>query len=285
MVITVDWIQSVLSDFINDSPVNSLRNQANEKAWDDPLVGFSRGDDSLYDAYKGHIGLFHWTPLEIISMTFPDMPITADQLTVISWILPQTRKAKEDNRREDFFPAERWARSRIFGEMVNIKLREHVVSALQKRGCAAVAPQLSEMWKAQESVCYGRSSTWSERHAAFAAGLGTFGLCDGLITARGKAVRIGSVVAHVKIPPTPRPYKDHHAYCLFYAKGTCKKCIARCPVGAISELGHDKIACYNHTVIRSREHIKSNYELDGYGCGLCQTKVPCESTIPNNEFM
>ena len=34
-----------------------------------------------------------------------------------------------------------------------------------------------------------------ETHAAHAAGLGTFGLCDGLITPIGKAIRVGSVVA------------------------------------------------------------------------------------------
>ena len=40
---------------------------------------------------------------------------------------------------------------------------------------------------------YGMASCWSERHAAFVSGLGTFGLCDGLITPVGKAMRCGSV--------------------------------------------------------------------------------------------
>jgi hypothetical protein len=44
---------------------------------------------------------------------------------------------------------------------------------------------------------------------AYAAGLGTFGLCDGLITARGKAMRTGSVVARLEIDASPRPYDDH----------------------------------------------------------------------------
>ena len=46
------------------------------------------------------------------------------------------------------------------------------------------------------------------------SGLGTFGLCDGLITPVGKAVRIGSVIAKVRISSSPRPYNVHHAYCL-----------------------------------------------------------------------
>jgi hypothetical protein len=28
------------------------------------------------------------------------------------------------------------------------------------------------------------------------------------------------------------------------------------------------------------EYVKAHYHFDGYGCGLCQTGVPCESKIP-----
>jgi epoxyqueuosine reductase len=50
---------------------------------------------------------------------------------------------------------------------------------------------------------------------AYAAGLGTFGLCDGLITACGKAMRTGSVAARLEIDALSRPYDDHQAYCPF----------------------------------------------------------------------
>lgn len=279
-MITAQWIETVIKDFVRLSSENTLRYRDDEKAWDTPLVGISRGDDPLYGSYKEHVGHFHWTPKEIFTLTFPDVQVTPDRLVIISWILPQMPRVREDNGLERIYPAERWARSRIFGEITNVKLREHVVAVLQSQGYHAVAPQLSPLWKTQNSAIYGRASTWSERHAAYAAGLGTFGLCDGLITARGKAMRTGSVVADVVIPPTPRPYENHHAYCLFFAEGTCKKCITRCPVGAITEQGHDKDICYNHTVITSREYIKSNYHLEGYCCGLCQTNVPCENVNP-----
>jgi len=38
----------------------------------------------------------------------------------------------------------------------------------------------------------GPASSWSERHAAYAAGLGTFSLNDALITPKGIAHRLGS---------------------------------------------------------------------------------------------
>jgi epoxyqueuosine reductase len=54
---------------------------------------------------------------------------------------------------------------------------------------------LASNWTVVNSQRYSYASSWSERHAAYAAGLGTFGLCDGLITARGKAVRFGSIIS------------------------------------------------------------------------------------------
>jgi epoxyqueuosine reductase QueG len=274
------WIENVILDFIENSPENTLQGSYQEKAFENPLVGFSSGDDRLYKSYKEVVGPFHWTPLEIFSQTFPGVSVNAADLTVISWILPQTRATKADNRQEEKYPAERWARARIFGEEVNVKLRNRVVDVLQKAGFEAVAPMLVSGWERKLSDQYVFASTWSERHAAYAAGLGTFGLCDGLITPRGKAMRTGSVVARIKITPTPRPYDDHRAYCLFYSQGICGKCIQRCPVDALSENGHDKLKCLQHLKPATEEYVKANYHFDGYGCGLCQVGVPCESRIP-----
>lgn len=277
------WVENIILEFIQRSPENNLQNETNEKAWEDALVGFSRGDDPLYTAFKEYVGPFHWTPLEIFTMTFPDIKATPEELTVISWILPQTEATKRDHREQTVYPAERWARARIFGEAFNQKLRTHLVHALEKEGYKAVAPMLSPEWSRKKSEKYEIASTWSERHAAYASGLGTFGLCDGLITPRGKAMRTGSVVARIQIPPSPRPYTSHQEYCAFFTLGICGKCITRCPVGAITESGHDKTKCFKHTRIACGEYVKTHYGFEGRGCGLCQTNVPCESKIPTKE--
>ena len=274
------WLESVIGDFINHSKENNLQNQRNDPAFESPLVGFASGADPLWESYKEYVGPFHWTPLEIFERTFPGSGVVAQDLTVISWVLPQTALTKADNRKETFYPAERWARARIFGEEVNAKLREHMTQVLQQEGYKALAPQLSPEWSRQDSPRYVYASTWSERHAAYAAGLGTFGLCDGLITSVGKAVRVGSVIANIQISPTSRPYTDHRAYCLFYTGGICGKCIPRCPVGALSENGHDKKKCRSHIRPVTEDYVKANFGFDGYGCGLCQTGVPCESKVP-----
>ena len=277
------WTADIIRDFIEKSPENTLQNEADEKAFGTPLVGFSKGDDPLYEDYKEHVGPFYMTPWEVFAITFRDFSVKPGELTVISWILPQTQATKADNRRETFYPSERWARARIFGEQVNEKLRKHVVATLESNGYQAVAPILTPQFSTRISPKYGLASTWSERHAAYASGLGTFGLCDGLITPVGKAMRTGSVVARIDIPPTKRPYSDHREYCLFFTEGICGKCISRCPVGAVTEAGKDKRRCLGHLRPGTADYVKSNYKFDGYGCGLCQTGVPCESKIPKKK--
>ena len=272
------WIRELIVDFVS-SPENTLKNPENDPAWAEPIIGFSSGGDSLYKFYKEDIGGFYLTPLEFFANEYPNTNATADELTIISWILPQTEATKTDHRKEKYFPCERWARSRIYGEEYNDKLRAHIVQELKQARIQAVAPALSPLFKSEKSKTYGFASTWSERHAAYASGLGTFGLSDGLITPVGKAMRCGSIIARIAIPPTPRPYNNHHAYCLFYTNGTCGKCIERCPIGAITKEGHNKELCSKY-VNMTRQYVERLYKFNGYGCGLCQTSVPCESGIP-----
>jgi epoxyqueuosine reductase QueG len=276
--ITAKWITSVINDFIATSPSNSMQLDG-EPVWDSALVGFAAGSDQIWQQYKEYVGAFHWTPWEVFNQHRPAENVSAEQLTVISWVLPQRAMVRRANRRSKKYPAEEWARVRVYGEECNAALRQHVVKRLEKAGHAAVAPMLVPNWTIVKSQKFSYASSWSERHAAHAAGLGTFGLCDGLITARGKAMRAGSVVARISLDATPRPYADHRAYCLFFAEGTCGKCIDRCPVRAITEDGHDKEKCRQH-LVRSRKYVKKTYKFTGYGCGLCQVGVPCEAHIP-----
>jgi epoxyqueuosine reductase len=260
------WVQNIIKNFCLESPDNSLKNEANEKAWDEPLVGFSSGSDPLYPQLKEDIGSFLWTPIEVFEKTFPQVAASPSDLTVISWILPQTSTTKADNRKETIYPSERWVRSRLHGEAFNDKLRRYVVDTLQQAGFEAVAPVDSPSWSWETSLRYGFASKWSERHAAYVSGLGTFGLCDGLITPVGKAMRCGSAVSRISIKPTIRPYTDPHAYCLYFSHGTCGKCMKRCPAGAITEEGHDKAKCREYLRGVTAGYGKNQFGLETYGC-------------------
>jgi epoxyqueuosine reductase len=276
---TAPWVADLILE-LWDAPENDMRMAQPEKAWDVPLVGFAGGADPVWGQYKRVVGPFHWTPAEAFAQAFPDMVVAPEELTVVSWILPQTEATKREQRAESVYPAERWARTRIFGEEFNHHLRLQVAERLTAVGYPAVAPVETSQWGTRDSEQYVYASTWSERHAAYAAGLGTFGLCDGLITPKGKAMRAGSVVVRLALPASPRPYTDHRAYCLYFSEGTCGECIDRCPVGALSPKGHDKVVCKAH-LDRTRDYVLAHYGFEGYGCGLCQVDVPCESAIPS----
>jgi len=277
------WVTEFIENLVA-SKENTLKNASNDPAWSKPLVGFSRGDDPIFAEMKEDIGPFFMTPHEIFAKTFPSIDVKPEDLTVISWILPQTEATKREHRKETLNPSEGWARSRKYGEEFNAKLRKQLAGMLTEAGYEAVAPIDSPFWTQKMSDKYALSSTWSERHAAYASGLGTFGLCDGLITPVGKAMRCGSVVAHIRIPPTPRTYKHHQQYCLFFAKGTCGKCADRCPVGAITrEKGHDKEKCRTFVSGKTKEYVISHFGFECYACGFCQVGVPCESRIPVKE--
>lgn len=177
---------------------------------------------------------------------FPNTPAPGSELRVISHVLPQTPETRADQRLEKTMPTERWARSRFHGEEFNCDLRLHLAETLTRAGYPSVAPERLPGFGYQQSERFGLASNWSERHAAFVAGHGTFSLSDAMITRWGKAVRFGSVVSRIDLPVTERVYgDDHHAWCLWYAKGTCGACAKRCPAEAITTSeGHDKEACF-----------------------------------------
>ena len=277
------WLTDLISEFTLSSPENTLGLDTDERAFDAPLVAFSSGADELYVFYRNHIGSFYQTPLDFFKNHFPDISTLAEELTVISWIIPSTSKTREEQALQKKFPSERWARTRSLGEDFNISLRRHIVVELTKAGIPALAPMLSHLWSRSNEGKYAPCSNWSERHAAYAAGLGTFGLCDGFITPVGKAVRVGSVIAKINITPNERPYNNHQAYCLHFTDKGCQACIDRCPVNAISDEGHDKKRCMQYTEHTMNQYIKEQYGMDTYACGLCQAGVPCTSGIPEKE--
>jgi len=275
-------LEKVIRDFWSSAPSNSLHLDTGEKAWAMPHVAIARGDDPLFLRNKEMIGAFLWTPEEAFALAFPDTKAAAAELRVISYVLPQTPETRADQRLEKTLPTERWARSRYHGEEFNIDLRLHLAATLTGAGYPAVAPERLPGFAYQQSERFGLASNWSERHAAFVAGLGTFGLSDAMITRWGKAVRFGSVVSRIDLPVTERAYgEDHHAWCLWYAKGTCGACAKRCPVNAITTgEGHDKQACHSYIRGTTAPYATRTYGTGATPCGLCQVRIPCEDQVP-----
>ncbi len=272
-------VKNIITSFLDIPEQNTLSPGWGLRAFDSPLVGFADGDDPLFDFLKEDIGSFYTTPREAFHQAFPGEK--APRLRIISWVLPHTVETRKAHRAAKNMPSIHWSLARFFGEKVNEALRHHVVSVLTQAGFRAMAPSLSPQWTRALSPKYGFASTWSERHTAFICGLGTFGLSDGLITAKGKAMRVGSVITDMDLPPTPRPYTHHQEYCLRTHGVDCKACISRCPAHAISEAGHDKERCKTYIRGTTRPFVETDQlGIPVNSCGLCQTAIPCESSIP-----
>jgi epoxyqueuosine reductase len=283
------FIQKAIRDYVAQSPNNRFAPYPSEPIWDAPLVGFASGDDPIFKEYKTVIGDFHVTPREALEMYIDangcgDSTKLLPKVSVISIILPATEETRLSNRRESEVCSLRWNHTRFLGQEFLARLTRYVVSLIEEMGYYALAPELSRWWEVVTRPD-GMASRWSQRHAAYAAGLGTFGLSDGFISPKGIAIRLSSIICNLDLPATPRTYSNHYANCLFYAQGTCQKCAERCPAKAISEKGHDKKKCgaYLNEMrnIAQRQGKTEGYVGKAYlGCGFCQTGVPCEAGIP-----
>jgi epoxyqueuosine reductase len=280
-------LEKSIKKYVMTSPSNRFQALDGGRIFNEPLIGFADGDDNIFRDYKKIIGDFHLTPREALEMSLESKDgkhKRPAQVSVISFILPVSYETRLSLRKETLVPSLRWNHTRWHGQDFIYELSRFVVSLLERLDYQAVAPELADFYKFKY-LPGGVVSNWSQRHIAYAAGLGTFSLNDGFITSRGMAMRCGSVVTDARIEPSPRVYKDHLANCLFYSEGSCRRCAERCPAGAIGEQGHDKNKCLEFLHVRQKEILKELGREEGYigrylGCGLCQTKVPCEFRIP-----
>jgi len=279
-----EWFIKTLKDKIANHPENGMEYPYfDEPIFDEPLVGFVCGDDPIFDQFKTIIGPHHFAPWEIMAWQAKNNGVAPPEpadLSVVSFVIPLTLNTRQDNAAAQDWPSERWAQTRLLGEIFSQTIVREIVTDLMNRGILAVSPDVTPLFNKKRYPKVGWASPWSHRHIAYAAGLGTFGMQDFLITEKGCAHRLGSFVVNAKLAPNRPRLKDIHAHCLHYQGHKCLKCAKRCPVGAITrEHSHDKEACYQK-VAASLKYCNKHYHIFIYGCGLCATGVPCESGIP-----
>ena len=267
------WIVEQIKDVFSNVEGNNVKeNELEFTMFDEPLVGIGSAEDSLFDEYKkdGVIGPWYMKPNEWLE----------EAKTVISIFFPFSLEVRKSNRKSIDVPSQEWAYGRIEGQAFIKDCIIELSSRFTKAGVKNLVPLVDERFsqinagscfKEYESMnenVYG--SNWSERHAAFACGLGTFGLSKGIITEKGMAGRLASIIISEEVEPDVRAYKEIYEYCTM-----CGACARRCPVEAISiQEGKNHKICHGW-LMKTKELCAPRF-----GCGLCQTKVPCESRIP-----
>ncbi|MFX1452413.1 MAG: hypothetical protein ACFFCM_16355 [Promethearchaeota archaeon] len=292
-------LKNFLIEFFASSELNRLHeNYGGGRIFSDPLIGVADGADPIYQKYKEVVGPEHYTPLEFWTAEGKEI-LPASKLRVISIVLPFSNEIREGSKniidlKRLKLPAEIYSVARNYANAFKKEICLQVIKFLEKKGFNGIAGLISKKFTI---IMKGRFySNWSERHSAFAAGLGTFSLHEALITEVGCNVRFGSIITDAPFEVTPRKSEDPYGNCLFFAKGTCKKCVEKCPAGAISEKGHDKTKCSFYLQKISRQvnsRIGSILKphsrmINGVvrrtapptGCAFCQFGVPCMDKNP-----
>ena len=277
-------IYEIIVDLQETSPLNRLTELDNGTVYQEPLIGIASGFDPLFASYKTIIGEYHMTPEEILlhESGRSALPYIRGELSVICWSLPFTQHIKKSNAQKEVWASVKWGHAYDAGEAFNNLVRNTLKDHFTKQGVLASAPVASKEWRRIENLPGGHTSNWSERHALYAAGLGTFSINDGFITEKGMAMRCGSLVVNKTLPITERRHTNYRGNCLFVSKGICGKCMERCPAFAITAKGHDKVQCkqYRDRLFGDFLHTTCGLDVRADFCGLCQTGIPCESTNP-----
>ncbi|MCL2565074.1 MAG: 4Fe-4S binding protein [Defluviitaleaceae bacterium] len=274
-IITKEDIIAAAKHFTNESQMNYVSKEAalsedyvGMKIFDSPIFAFGNADDMLYDEYKSPdiIGEHFLSPLKWLP----------EAKTVISFFLPYADKIKYANSLNLDWPADEWLHGRIEGQFFLKELTIYIHNILSDAGYKSLIPNLDPRFKTGDSRSNNENTTnrftsnWSERHIAYACGLGTFGLSKGLITEKGVCGRFGSILTELDLEKDIRAYKDVYEYCTM-----CGLCIINCPVNAITKEGKNDLLCSDFLDKTFNKHNPR------YGCGKCQVSVPCESRAPS----
>ena len=240
--------------------------------FDEPLVGFGAASDALFDQYlePGIIGPMFMKP----EVWLPGAK------TVISMFMPFTEQLRKSNYGDIETTSPEWLRGRIEGQNFISGFTSGLKKKLEEKGISVCVPALDPRFAIKrhdlgtpEAPDRFFESTWSERHAAYVSGLGTFGLHKGLITEKGCAGRYCSLIVDLELEPTARDYTGVFDYCT-----RCGACIPRCAACAITQ-EHAK----NHALCQDRQEMLKLRYAPRFGCGKCQTSVPCESRNPSRK--
>ncbi|WP_409199882.1 hypothetical protein [Methanobrevibacter sp. DSM 116169] len=262
-----NYLIQEINDFVLKNN-NSYFDFISSNPFEEPLIRFAPINDPLFEEYKTIIGDFHLSPTEAFEFIYGENSIKDG--SVISIALPLSKQMKELNKNDDI-PSEEWILLLKSLKPFFADFTEHVSNTLKKEGYGCVNPNSEEFFKITKN--HGLSSNWSQKHIAYACGLGTFGLNSTFITEKGRSALFISFVTDLLIKADIRPYDNFTANCLFFHEDGCEECIKRCPVDAISEDGIDKVKCYEFTILQKNK-------TEGYGCGLCLVDVPCENENP-----
>lgn len=223
--------------------------------WKEPIVGFSDANGSYIRSLKTIVSPEHKLPGDF--MENPNI--------VISYYIPFTEELAAQNINvEGNMAAQEWSDAYNLTNTMIADISRYVADLLTDMGYRAVPPA---------GVVFDRElilSNWSQRHIAYAAGLGTFGINNMLISEKGCCGRYGSIIADIPVEADQILEEER---CLYKKNGSCKKCVQNCFSGALTTDGFNRKKCYEICMIND---AKTGADV----CGKCDIDIPCAFKIP-----
>lgn len=236
----------------------------------DVLVGVQSADDPFWKKMQGMVP-GHLLPHQVMPRSSViSMFFAWDEVTIA-----------EAGKANDVPPLSWYIAKSNFNRMVPF-----LVDALRDflpQSVKLIHPEAEDLFKIRAGRPGRVLTNWSEKHVAYACGLGCFGLHGGIITSAGSAGRLVSFIVGDDFQEYAAYPDDPFSYCLLLTKGKCGACIERCPVGAISGRGCDVALCrgYVHTVHEALPETQRYVQKQA--CNFCMTGVPCAAEKPKHE--
>jgi epoxyqueuosine reductase len=295
----IDELKHHLDNFFENNKLNRLPKKFGKiRVFANPLLGVAKGDDQIFEKFKKVVNPQHFTPIEFwLKEGKKERP--PSELRILSVVFPFSEEIRKGSKNwiesnGMKLPALIYCLARNYASAFQEQTCKQIIRFFEEKGFDAIAGISSP--RVSMFIDESYYSNWSERHAAFAAGLGTFSLHEGLITEVGCNVRFGSVVTDAPLDVTPRLSDEPYGNCLYYSDESCMKCVENCPSNAISEQGHDKQICHSYLQKIEQEMkqrigplLKAHYRYfhgmkqiqeSLVGCAFCQFDVPCMDKNP-----
>jgi len=280
--VTITELQSLAGEFVENpvygfvSAQDAIRPDiAGLKLFSRPLIGVAAPDNEYYQSIAD-------SDAANIALAPPEFWLSGAK-TVISFFFPFDERLRKSNRIGGK-PSLEWMHGRVQGQKFLEAFAGLLSATITESGGETVIPQLdARFWQNIQPRHAGPdgsarrqfSTNWSERHVAFGAGLGTFGLAGNLITEKGTAGRLLSAVTTLELDDALPVRFLSNLPGLYDNCTLCGVCVRRCPAGAIGEIGKKDIPkCFAFM-----GEIRKEYPAL-HGCGICQVKIPCEMANP-----
>ncbi len=244
---------------IENFPLKYAQDKDLKTGFRKPLIKFADAEDPIFNKLKEAAGSQHALPAELLP----------DAATVISYFIPLSKDVVNSNI-EGRMSSREWAQAYLdLNELIG-ELDRYLKKEIEDMGYKAVIIPTRIDFDKNTFKNY-----WSHRHAAYAAGLGKFGLNNMLITEQGCCGRFASLVTNLKIEPSERQEKE---YCLYKAGEDCRECVDRCVNGSLQVDKFDAEKCYQMLIYNDLYH--SDLLKATEVCGKCCVGIPCSLTDP-----